>query len=149
LVIHLRLGDVIEHSKYSSTQHWENYLNSEGPGLSGYKYIKSKYFFINMIHKIQNEHKNIDTITLIWGDHKNLKSLIKSNEYIEQLNDLFDKYHYKVNVYFNRDADEDFIYMSNAKYFVPTGGGFSKLISKMVEYDNNNVLYKSFDKFID
>lgn len=149
LVIHLRLGDVIENSKYSSTQHWENYLNSEGPGLPGYKYIKPKSFFINVIKKIKNKHKNIDKIILIWGDHKNLKSLKKSNEYIKRINDLFNRHHYDVNVFFNRDADEDFIYMSNAKYFVPTGGGFSKLISKMVQFNNNNVLYESTDKFID
>ena len=73
----------------------------------------------------------------------------KSEQYIEFLKSLFNKHNYKVNVFFNRDADEDFIYMSNAKYFVSTGGGFSTLISKMVEFNNNNVLHKSTDKFID
>jgi hypothetical protein len=146
LVIHLRLGDVIENSKYSTEEHWNEYLDSIGPGLSNKKYIQSKDFFENILKKI-NKIK-INKIILVWGDHKNLKSLKKSNYYIELLKDFFNKNNYKVNVFFNRDADEDFIYMSNAKYFVSTGGGFSTLISKMIKFNNNNLLYESIDKNI-
>lgn len=155
LVIHVRLGDVIENSKYSAEEHWNEYLESIGPGIWNKKYIKwnekyiqNKTFFENILKKIKNI-KQIDKIILVWGDHQNLKSLKKSKYYIKLLKNFFNKNNYKVDVFFNRDADEDFIYMSYAKYFVSTGGGFSALICKMVEYNNNNVLHKTTDKFID
>lgn len=144
LIIHIRLGDVIEESIYSAQQHWNKYLPSTG--ISQIKFIKDKSFFNNILKKIKN--LNINKIILIWGDHRNLKSLKKSNEYINILNSFLKQNGYKTSVFFNRDADLDFVYMSSSKYFVSTGGGFSTLIAKIVKYKNNIVLHEATDKYI-
>jgi hypothetical protein len=140
LIVHVRLGDVIEKSKYTVDEHLNKELISIGQTISsGRIYIKSKSFFYKILNKIKNSP--IDTIVFIGGDHRELASLKKSNEYLEKISNIFKNEGYKVIIKFNKNtADEDFIYLSNAKYFVPTGGGFSKIIMEIVKL-NNNVVY--------
>ena len=47
---------------------------------------------------------------------------------------------FNVSIQYSNNIDEDFILMSNSKYFIPSGGGFSFLITKMVLFNNNVVL---------
>ena len=37
-------------------------------------------------------------------------------------------------------ADQDFIYMCNANYFVPSGGGYTNIIKQMVAMNGNKVI---------
>ncbi len=84
----------------------------------------------------------------------------KSEEYIEKLKTFFESKGYSVtkkNCYtpidkedldykslrqrlikVSENADIDFVYMCNAKHFVKSGGGFSKIISNVVQLQGNN-----------
>ena len=43
----------------------------------------------------------------------------------------------------NLDPDEDFLIMCNAKYFVPSGGGFSDVITNIVKLKGGRVISSS------
>ena len=147
LIIHVRLGDVIEKSIYTVDEYLEKERLSKGNTISSeVVYIKSRDFFENYILNEINKIKEIDTIIFVGGDHRNLDSLNKSNEYLQKVSKIFKDNGYKTIIKFNEHtADEDFIYLSNSKYYVPTGGGFSKSVMEMVKL-NNNVVY---DKYLD
>jgi len=75
----------------------------------------------------------ISSIVFVSGiHHKHGKSLSKSKEYINKIVDYTKANGYDVSLRFNEDADTDFVYMSNAKYFMPSIGGFSALVTQMV-----------------
>ena len=147
LIIHVRLGDVIEKSTYTVDEHLDKEIKSIGYSIaSGTSYIKSRSFFENYILNEINKIKEIDTVIFVGGDHRNLDSLNKSNEYLQKVSKIFKDNGYKTIIKFNEHtADEDFVYLSNSKYYVPTGGGFSKSIMEIVKL-NNNIVY---DKYLD
>ena len=147
LIIHVRLGDVIEKSIYTVDEYLEKERVSKGETISSnVVYIKSRKFFENYILNEINKIKDIDTVIFVGGDHRNLDSLNKSNEYLQKVSKIFRDNGYKTHIKFNEHtADEDFVYLSNAKYYVPTGGGFSKSVMEMVKL-NNNIVY---DKYLD
>ena len=84
----------------------------------------------------------------------------KSEEYIEKLKTFFESKGYNVTkknchtpidkedldyksfhqrlIKISENADIDFVYMCNAKHFVKSGGGFSKIISNVVQLQGNN-----------
>ena len=147
LIIHVRLGDVIEKSIYTVDEYLNKERVSKGNTISSnVVYIKSREFFENYILNEINNIKKIDTVIFVGGDHRDLDSLEKSNEYLKKVSKIFKDNGYKTIIKFNEHtADEDFIYLSNSKYYVPTGGGFSKSVMEMVKL-NNNVVY---DKYLD
>ena len=97
------------------------------------KMIYSKYYL--RFYILQNIKKyDITNVEIITGFH-NSKKYQKSIVYINAIKNIFD-FKYKTRVISGRSPDYDFAYMSNSKYFVKSGGGFSRLIAKMVERNN-------------
>ena len=55
--------------------------------------------------------------------------------------DLFTELGYRVMERINCGTpDEDFVYMSSAKYFVPGGGGYSRTVGKLVTRNGGTVV---------
>lgn len=124
--IHLRTGDVFADKENEK------------------KFTKNISYYEKTIKYIKNNINN-KNVLIISGWHvirptdwDNWKD--KSLEHIELIKKLFGKNGYNVTTRLNEDADEDFIIMSNSKYFVQSGGGYSKLIGKMVELNGNTVI---------
>jgi hypothetical protein len=134
LIIHLRLGDVLNNSEYTVDEFLEKPRFYHHPKKN---FVKALSYYENILNKIKN--KNIKTIYLIGGYHVE-SNQTKSEEYVDKLINFFQKNNYKVIARINKKADDDFIFMSNASYFVSSGGNFSKLLSKMVEMNNKIVL---------
>jgi GR25 family glycosyltransferase involved in LPS biosynthesis len=153
LIIHLRLGDVIEMSKPtvkdflidnktidSSLICDKNYGNvvyniNENTINNSVSYVKPLSYFYNKIHKING----INEIVLVAGCHVPL-SYEKSYLYIKCIQIFFEELGYKVSTRLGKNPDEDFIFMSNAKYFLPSGGGFSNIVKNMVKKNKNVIL---------
>ena len=138
LVIHVRLGDVIENSCYSVNDYWnskEN-LNNIGNDISPHViYIKNKYYYENL--KLNIKNLNIKNIILVTFFHRS-KTFNKSIEYLENIKNIFKEYNIIERI--NKDIDEDFIFCSLSKYFIGSGGGFSHVIGNLVELNGNFVL---------
>lgn len=148
LIMHMRLGDVIEKSRYSVDEHLAKRLKSHGDGsISTYRvYVQAMDFYNDYI---LNEIKgtNVDTIVFVGGDHRDLDSLNKTHDYLNKVSKMFEENGYKTRIKFNdQSADEDFVYITSAKHFAPTGGGFGRLAIGVVELNGGIVYDKYFDK---
>jgi hypothetical protein len=136
IIVHLRAGDVIEDNSddvitilsiysYMNENEWTNYT----PPL---EYLDDKISKINI--------NIIRKIILVSGSHTHTKTP-KSCKYIEIIKKYFEYKGYQVELRLGMNADDDFIFMCNAKYFVPsTSGEYTKLITNIVKIMGNQVL---------
>ena len=138
IIFHLRIGDVIDNE-------YDGNIDEllEGKKHYNYKYCSVKDYLTNY-EKIDNKLKNIDkekykNIIIVGGYHcKGNRE--KSVEYIEKISQYLTSKDFNVKTRINElSADEDFIYMCNSKIFFKSGGGYSNLVAKMVELNNNLV----------
>ena len=59
---------------------------------------------------------------------------------VHQVTNTFSKYfRFEVELVTHSDADVSFAYACHAKHFIPGGGGFSKLMAKVVRHKGNDV----------
>lgn len=140
LIIHLRLGDVLENSKYSVDDYWNNKieLRSVGIDISPHIfYIKNKYFYTDILNKIKQF--NIKNIILVTFFHRT-KSNTKSIKYLNKVKNIFIDYNIIERI--NKDIDEDMVFCSRAHYFVPSGGGYSYIIVKILELNKKFIFNK-------
>ena len=133
IIIHLRTGDVIDKTKYSV----DDFLNKNINYANNSQYVYPLSYYKKILEKLKKI--NSKKILLISGFHHK-GSHSKSNEYIDRIKKFFEDNNYKVEKRINNDPDDDFIIMSNSKYFVKSGGGFSKIISQIVEKKGGNVI---------
>jgi hypothetical protein len=134
LLIHLRLGDVIDRTKYSV----DDFLNNSIL-FNDRNYVKPLSYYKDILNRI-NEYE-IKTVMLVGGFHKPLTSTKKSIEYMHKIKDYFESHHIKVYERLGKhDADEDFIYMCNAEYYTPGGGGFSNLVRGVVCFRGKHIV---------
>jgi effector-binding domain-containing protein len=131
LVVHLRTGDVVD----LNPQSVEEFLNSS---VEHGNYVKCFKYYENIIKTIKEEKVAIHNVIIVSGFHIH-GNHDKSLEYIQKMCDLFVENGYSVEQRINKDADEDFIFMAQSKYFVKSGGGFSKLIAALVKKNNGKV----------
>ena len=132
--VHLRTGDAIEGSKYTAREHFDECLPSI-PYAKG-KYVKSKKHISKYLNRLTDE---VSEIKLVTGNHKQDVKLDKSLEYVRLVSNYFNTLGYNVSEHITRSADyissdDDFIYMSKSKYYIPTGGGFSILIDRIIKH---------------
>ena len=113
LVVHLRVGDVIDSN------------------------IKSYNYPLEFYREISK--KKYNTTSFIYGSHRG--ELSKKNvDYINSIIDIFIANGHKIKyVGYERTPDNDFVYMCRAKYFCKSGekGGFTNLISEIVQKNKN------------
>ena len=131
VIIHIRIGDVIENDKrhtindfLKSNVSYGNKINYVKP-LSYYNSINFKKFPTKKIILVGGFHKN--------GDHT------KSYEYVIAIRNFFRQKGYDVETRIDveNDPDTDFVYMCNSKYFISSGGGFSGIIKKIIQEKGN------------
>ena len=156
-VIHLRTGDIIDTSEFSVDQTLEKkrYYQMDEKG----RYIKARWnqyaktmrYYVAVAKKLKRlgvkrlefsyrldfaPFPDLDRSRMFGrvGDHQ------KSAEYVRKISDFFIGESFDVVRYESKDADHDFIYMCNSGHFVPSGGGFSKTISRMVKLKGGAVV---------
>ena len=133
IIIHLRTGDVIDKTNYSV----DDFLNKNIKYANNIQYVYPLSYYKKILEKL--EKNNIKNILLISGFHHKGNHL-KSIEYIDRIKGFFEDNYYKVEKRINNDPDDDFIIMCNSKYFVKSGGGFSRMISNIIEKKGKNVI---------
>ena len=126
LLIHLRIGDVIDKTPYMVKDFLSRYVVHS----TGYNYVKPLSYYESILEKIKD--KDIKSITLIGGFHADVKSSKKSLLYVQKIKEFFEEHHYTTFERINGDPDEDFIFMCNAEFFTPSGGGYSYLIQEVL-----------------
>jgi hypothetical protein len=142
VIVHLRLGDVIENNRVNMKGLT---LNDIYEHQTNNHYVHPCSYYEKVIKIIKRFKKNITNVVIVGGFHK---SLIPTNSYAytEKISDIFELNGFNVIKRIgNNDADEDFIFMCNANYFVPGGGGFSSLISSVVLFKNKRLFYPIAD----
>ena len=72
----------------------------------------------------------------------------KSVKYVRAVIQKLSERGYNVRAHLNGAPDKDFLTMASSRYFVPSGGGYSLLIAKIVLKRNNKVYLKSQKGFI-
>lgn len=128
LVIHCRVGDVIEESTHTVDEHLRLPLMADHYLISPTVYVKPLSYYEKMLH----EHfVDIQNVRLVAGGVA--RSGPKSKEYINKLTAWFESKGLSVKSTMGGDPDEDFVYMCRAKNFICGGGGFTRLINLMRE----------------
>jgi hypothetical protein len=133
LLIHLRIGDVIDNTPYMAKDFLSRQIY-----FGGTAYVKPLSYFQKILEEAKR--RSITSITLIGGFHLSLKSKNKSLEYVKQIREFFEKNGMTTSERIDSPPDEDFIYLCNATYYTPSGGGFSSLIRKIVELKGNTII---------
>lgn len=141
-LIHLRLGEVIEESEYSAKDFFEKQIDWSVFNTS--RYVNSKKYY----EYILDNNKNIPKKVIIYsgGCFSSNKSK-KSTEYINLIKNFLQEKDFEViDTYYNsNNPDDDFVTMARSKHFIRSGGGFSKLIKKMVEINDGNVYTDNYE----
>ena len=150
IIIHLRTGDVIDNAPYNIYDILANNYTTHT------HYLRSISFYQDIIHQLQMKddlsliHKVIIITGFHYGgQHNNDKSV----KYIAMIAQFFRSNGYNVSLRINENPDIDLSIMCNAKYFVQSGGGYSRIAAELakqqgatifgyVEYDNEwNIAY--------
>lgn len=129
LVVHIRLGDVLE------------------------DYKDGKFIFSNTNFEIQPEQykklflkenetfsDKIKNIYILYGIHEIWGNRLKNInlKYLEEIRKILVGSGFNVIDKNSTNPDNDFLFMISSKHFVEGKGGFSKLISKLVKYNNGS-----------
>jgi hypothetical protein len=134
--IHLRIGDVIDYAD-DNKFNCDVFLHSEVTYRNGNKYVKPLTYFEEKLISL----KKFDIQNIILNAFEYDKDMnTNSYTYTITIRDFFIDKGFKVIVTYDTNADSDFLKMCNYKYFIPSGGGYSKLIATMVTMNNNIVL---------
>jgi hypothetical protein len=118
LVVHLRLGDVMELNKTF--------------------YIKKLNYYTDTIAELP---RDVENVVIVGSDlHDKQHDYANDNEnpsiiYRNKVAQIFKDNGYVVKFRYNQEPDADMIYMSHAPYFVVGNGGFSHIASMLVEYN--------------
>ena len=125
LVIHLRVGEVLDSSKYTVDEHLNDYKNYHNPSQTNYVYPLSYYK-----EKLEKFNKNkIKDVVLVCGGCFTFSN--KSKEYISKIESFIKNKGFQVSIRQNKNPDDDFVYMCRSHYFIKSGGGFSELVEKI------------------
>ena len=123
LVANLRVGDVVEENASNVFQILTNY---------SYKNFKNYTCPIRNIHdKIRKSKEKFDKIIFVAGSHKDILTP-KSCKYIDVIKKYFENEGFKVELRLGKPPDDDFIFMSNAKYFIPSCSGYYTFLVKNI-----------------
>ncbi len=133
LLIHLRLGDVMDRTPYMAKDFLARTIYYQG-----WNYVKPLSYYQDIINKIKD--KNVKSITLIGGFHHPLKSKNTSLEYVKLLGEFFEEKGFKVTQRIDHEPDDDFIYMCNASFFTPGGGGFSATVKEIIVLRGKDII---------
>lgn len=135
VVVHLRIGDVILKKKDKvKDKKYYNYDILIKPWFT-YGWQPSKYE--NLAKKLYKKNPKYKII-VIFGAHFNENKQI-SEDYVEDITTIFRDLGFNVKEKHTGNPDLDFSFMSQAKIWVPGGGGFSNLITDNVKFKKAKV----------
>ena len=120
LVIHLRLGDVLN-------------------GSYGNDYSYNVEHYHKLYDKIKNETK-IKKVDIVTGLHKN-EYLKESSDKVVEIKNIFEK-SFPTEVIITKNPDKDLYYMCHSNFFARSGGGFSQLVVDYLKQDKTNIIYE-------
>ena len=123
VVIHLRLGDDVEW-QWRHTDLWDG---------EDHRKVKNKAYFEAAVEKFPADVK---TVVIVGSAvHRNYFSDSKGSEwYKSKVVEFFTRRGYKVVQRLSAALpDDDFVYVANSRYFLPTGGGYGGQASACVE----------------
>lgn len=126
IILHLRIGDVIK--DYNPTT--DNFI------------FNKKYFYVtelDILERILNDLKS-KKIILVFGSHKRNVNKYANDMYIYKVKQILKKKKFVFRVLNNNDPDKDFIFMSNSKTFIRSGGGYSRIIARIVQ-EKGGIVY--------
>jgi len=132
LVVHLRIGDVVEEnvsdlSEIITTYSYNDIYNYTCP-------------IRNIQDKISKSKQKFDKIILVAGSHKDMLTP-KSCKYVDVIKKYFENNGYTVELRLGKNPDNDFIFMTNSKYFIPScSGNYTLLVKKIVKILGGKVL---------
>ena len=141
LVVHLRIGDVLENSKYTVKSHlfqqrkvkmrmryWPN--RGRDPG-----YVKPMWVYQQAAKKYKGTVKNV--VLVAGGCYAT--NFVKSIDYVMAVKRFFESEGFPVRLRIGQMPDDDFVFMARAGVskgvanFVQGGGRFSELIQKLIQ----------------
>ena len=132
LVVHLRIGDVVEEnvsdlSEIITTYSYNHIYNYTCP-------------IRNIQDKISKSKQKFDKIILVAGSHKDMLTP-KSCKYVDVTKKYFENNGHTVELRLGNPPDDDFIFMTNSKYFIPScSGNYTLLVKKIVKILGGKVL---------
>ena len=122
VVIHLRLGDDVEW-QWRHTDLWDG---------EDHRKVKNKAYFEAAVEKFPPDVKTV--VVVGSAVHRNYFSDSKGSEwYTNKVVKFLKRRGYDVVQRLSALPDDDFVYMSNARVFLPTGGGYGSQASVCVE----------------
>ena len=163
IVIHLRLGDVVDGSAFS-VQELLTRARPYYPASNGSVYVypaqhyqdvivPTKLLLLSSLLRQQQQQQSTTTIYLVAGAHggwqpnHSVPSTTKSCAYVLHLRDyLLRLGAARVELRLGGLPDEDLLFMARARYFVPGGGGFSRTVSWLVQELGGTVLGGAVEK---
>ena len=138
IVFHCRTGDVIDGQNYSVLEFLTKPL-SWTPSTSNRVYVKPLKYYEKILDKIKKIPNHPTKLIFTTGFHT-YHTPTKSTAYVNEIVEYFKSHGFDTVTRIGGPADEDFVFMSTSKYFVPSGGNFSKVIANMVRYYNGTVI---------
>lgn len=138
IVFHCRTGDVIDGQNYSVREFLAK-PRSWTPSTFGRVYVKPLKYYEEILDKIKNIPNHPTKLIFTTGFHTG-HTPTKSIAYVNEIVEYFKSHGFDTVTRIGGPADEDFVFMSTSKYFVPSGGNFSKVIANMVRYYNGTVI---------
>jgi len=143
IVLHLRVGDVIDGERYSPEELVEKArFITRFPLLDRTNYVPSWPNIRKQLDKT-GENKNI---TIVAGVHYDSNGNKKSCKYIQLIKKHLEDEGYNVTLQLGGHPDEDFAQMCNASILITSGGGFGELSRKVRTHLNNGPSYDSSEK---
>jgi hypothetical protein len=141
LIVHLRIGDIFGY--YLDDDIDDILCCKENlkflDGVNDVWSLRSYNYYDAVFKNIPTE---LDRVVIVCGLHTINSSDVNSHsyEYLYKISEYIRKKGYEVEIRYDNNADTDFVYMSNAKYFVMGTGGFSALVSEMVKKNRGNCI---------
>ena len=136
LVVHLRVGDVLEESPKPLATILSR-PTAFFPGESWSTYAKPlRYYDALPYAMLPTRHA-----VIMAGAHLPYKAYNRSCLYIDAVRRRLLSHGLSVAVRCGRDADDDLVFASHAAAFLPAGGGFSRLVEKMVRMFGGTVVH--------
>ena len=149
LVIHLRLGDMVERA-HADVQ--TMLLSGANPATGGRTLDRVGRWptSIKSVHEllVASAMANVTTVHIVGGGcwrYTNRSDCIKSSNYARCVGRAFEHQGYNTTLSIDgENADQDFYFMAHAKHFIQTSGGFSRILAQLVEKQGGTVYGRQF-----
>lgn len=150
VVIHIRIGDVVDHSHHSVRELLEEPRAFYPDAYVQTVYVKPYSYYDNVIPDSVVEGA---TVHLVGGTHAGFSKValprlpIKSCMYVQALQEYFltQRKARNVKLRLGQTPDDDVLFITQSKQFVQGGGGFSRVMGDLVQGFGGTVMGREKD----